>query len=75
LQFAYAIGHPEPLSVHIDTRTHAVDEKQSNGPLLATFKAIKPATSSTLNLSIARFIHDHVYGHFGKSMFPIITWE
>src|SRR5437667_2292715 len=32
VQFAYAIGHPEPLSVHIDTfGTHTVDEEAIEG--------------------------------------------
>src|SRR5207244_8566418 len=37
IQFAYAIGHPEPLSVHIDTFSkHAVNEEAIERALLAT---------------------------------------
>ena len=43
VQFAYAIGHPKPLSVHIDTfGTHAVDEESIEHAVLKTF-SFKPA--------------------------------
>ena len=43
VQFAYAIGHPKPLSVHIDTfGTHTVDEESIERAVLATF-SFKPA--------------------------------
>ena len=43
VQFAYAIGHPEPLSVHIDTfGTQTVDEESIERAVLKTF-SFKPA--------------------------------
>src|SRR5439155_12673983 len=43
VQFAYAIGHPKPLSVHIDTfGTHTIDEETIERAVLATF-SFKPA--------------------------------
>ena len=43
VQFAYAIGHPKPLSVHVDTfDTSTVDEGAIERAVLATF-SFKPA--------------------------------
>src|SRR5438045_4741215 len=43
VQFAYAIGHPKPLSVHVDTfATSTVDEEAIERAVLQTF-SFKPA--------------------------------
>src|SRR5207249_2826488 len=43
VQFAYAIGHPQPVSVHIDTfGTHTVSEENIERAVLKTF-SFKPA--------------------------------
>src|SRR5579864_3028148 len=76
VQFAYAIGHPEPLSVHIDTfGTHAVDEAKIIKAVLATF-SFKPA-DIIKQLDLLRPIYSKTtnYGHFGKVDDPDITWE
>src|SRR5437667_4152319 len=76
VQFAYAIGHPEPLSVHIDTfGTHAVNEEAIERAVLATF-SFKPA-DIVKQLNLLRPIYSKTtnYGHFGKIDDPDITWE
>ena len=76
LQFAYAIGHPNPLSVHIDTfGTHTVDEEAIERAVLATF-SFKPADIiKQLNLLRPIYSKTTNYGHFGKIDDPDITWE
>src|SRR5437763_2944297 len=76
LQFAYAIGHPSPLSVHIDTfGTHAVSEEAIERAVLAIF-SFKPA-DIVKQLNLLRPIYSKTtnYGHFGKIDDPDITWE
>jgi S-adenosylmethionine synthetase len=76
LQFAYAIGHPNPLSVHINTfDTHTVDEEAIERAVLATF-SFKPA-DIIKQLDLLRPIYSKTtnYGHFGKVDDPDITWE
>jgi S-adenosylmethionine synthetase len=76
VQFAYAIGHPKPLSVHIDTfGTHTVDEEAIERAMLATF-SFKPADIIE-QLDLLRPIYSKTtnYGHFGKIDDPDITWE
>lgn len=75
VQFAYAIGHPQPVSVHIDTfGTHTVSEDKIEKAVLKTF-SFKPADIiSQLNLLRPIFSKTTNYGHFGKDD-PDITWE
>src|SRR5436305_6915610 len=76
VQFAYAIGHPEPLSVHIDTfGTHAVSEEAIERAVLATF-SFKPA-ETIQQLDLLRLIYRKTtnYAHFGRVDDPDITWE
>ncbi len=76
VQFAYAIGHPKPLSVHIDTfGTHGVDEEAIERAVLGTF-SFKPA-DIVQQLDLLRPIYSKTtnYGHFGKIDDPAITWE
>jgi S-adenosylmethionine synthetase len=76
IQFAYAIGHPKPLSVHIDTfGTHTVDEEAIERAVLAAF-SFKPA-DIIKQLDLLRPIYSKTtnYGHFGKIDDPDITWE
>ena len=75
VQFAYAIGHPEPVSIHINTFgtnhvaeeriEHAVSEVFSFRPaeIVRQLNLLRPIYSKTTN-----------YGHFGKQD-PDITWE
>jgi S-adenosylmethionine synthetase len=76
IQFAYAIGHPEPLSVHIDTfGTNTVDEGAIERAVRSTF-SFKPA-AIVEQLDLLRPIYSKTtnYGHFGKVDDPDITWE
>jgi S-adenosylmethionine synthetase len=76
IQFAYAIGHPEPLSVHIDTfGTNTVDEGAIERAVRSTF-SFKPA-AIIKQLDLLRPIYSKTtnYGHFGKIDDPDITWE
>ncbi len=75
VQFAYAIGHPEPVSVHIDTfGTHTVSEEKIEKAVLKTF-SFKPA-EIVKQLQLLRPIYSKStnYGHFGKDD-PDLTWE
>jgi S-adenosylmethionine synthetase len=76
VQFAYAIGHPKPLSVHVDTfGTNTVDEAAIERAVLATFN-FKPA-EIIQQLDLLRPIYSKTtnYGHFGKIDDQDITWE
>jgi S-adenosylmethionine synthetase len=73
VQFAYAIGHPQPLSVHIDTFGTGDDAKV----LAAVLKvfSFKPADIiSQLNLLRPFYSKTTNYGHFGKDDADL-TWE
>ena len=73
LQVAYAIGHPEPVSVYVDTMgtgkvadekiSRAVEKVFSFKPadIISQLKLLRPIYRETTN-----------YGHFGKTGLP---WE
>ena len=76
IQFAYAIGHPEPLSVHIDTfGTNAVDEEKIERAVRSTFNFKPAAIIQQLDLLRPIYSKTTNYGHFGKVDDPAITWE
>jgi len=75
VQFAYAIGHPNPVSIHIDTfGTNKVGEENIERAVTSTF-SFKPA-DIVRQLNLLRPIYSRTtnYGHFGKDD-PYITWE
>ena len=73
IQFAYAIGHPQPLSVHIDTFGTGDDEKIL-AAVLEVF-SFKPADIvSQLNLLKPIYSASTNYGHFGKED-ANLPWE
>jgi S-adenosylmethionine synthetase len=75
IQFAYAIGHPEPLSVHIDTfGTGTVGDGKILAAILKVF-SFKPA-DIVKQLKLLRPIYSKTtnYGHFGKDD-KELTWE
>ena len=75
VQFAYAIGHPQPVSIHIDTfGTHKVNEENIEKAVKTVF-SFKPADIVT-QLNLLRPIYSKTtnYGHFGKED-KEITWE
>jgi len=75
VQFAYAIGHPQPVSVHIDTfGTGSVADSSILAAVLKTF-SFKPA-DIVAQLNLLRPIYSKTtnYGHFGKDD-KDLTWE
>jgi S-adenosylmethionine synthetase len=76
VQFAYAIGHPQPVSVHINTfMTATVDEEAIERAVKSVF-SFKPADIvNQLNLLRPIYSKTTNYGHFGKIDDPDITWE
>jgi len=75
VQFAYAIGHPKPVSVHIDTfGTGTVSDARILKAVLKVF-SFKPADIvAQLNLLRPIYFKTTNYGHFGKSD-QDLTWE
>ncbi|MEX1114120.1 MAG: methionine adenosyltransferase [Akkermansiaceae bacterium] len=75
VQFAYAIGHPLPVSVHVDT--FGTGTKPDAAILAAILKvfSFKPA-DIVKQLKLLRPIYSKStnYGHFGKTD-PDLTWE
>jgi len=77
LQVAYAIGHPHPVSVNVDTfGTNTVDEAAIEKAVKEVF-SFKPADIIT-QLDLLRPIYSHTtnYGHFGREdNLSALTWE
>ena len=75
VQFAYAIGHPLPVSVHVDT--FGTGTKSDDAILAGILKvfSFKPA-DIVKQLKLLRPIYGKStnYGHFGKDD-PDLTWE
>jgi S-adenosylmethionine synthetase len=75
VQFAYAIGYPDPVSVHIDTfGTNKVDEEKIEKAVTEVFSFKPRKIVEQLNLLRPIYSKTTNYGHFGKSD-PDITWE
>ena len=75
IQFAYAIGHPRPVSVCVDTfGTGTVSDEEITRAVREVF-SFKPADIiRQLNLLRPIYAKTTNYGHFGKDD-PDITWE
>ena len=73
IQFAYAIGHPDPVSVLVDTKgTGTVADAKITRAVTRVF-GFKPAEIvAQLNLLRPIFRSTTNYGHFGKAGLP---WE
>jgi S-adenosylmethionine synthetase len=77
LQTAYAIGHPDPVSITVDTfGTHTVDEAKIEKAVREVF-SFKPADIITqLNLRRPIYRQTTNYGHFGRQAdSDALTWE
>src|SRR3974377_513279 len=75
IQFAYAIGHPDPVSVCVNTfGTGVVSDEDIERAVCEVF-SFKPA-AIIRQLDLLRPIYPKTtnYGHFGKND-PAITWE
>ena len=75
VQFAHAIGHPDPVSVHVDT--FGTNTKSEDSIIAAVNKvfSFKPA-NIVKQLDLLRPIYSKTtnYGHFGKDD-KDLTWE
>jgi S-adenosylmethionine synthetase len=77
VQFAYAIGHPEPVSISIDTfGTGKVSDDKLERAVCEVF-SFKPANIiKQLNLLRPIYRKTTNYGHFGRvDDLDVITWE
>ncbi len=75
IQFAYAIGHPEPVSVCVNTfGTGVVSDEVIERAVCEVF-SFKPAQIiKQLHLLRPIYLKTTNYGHFGKDD-PELTWE
>src|SRR5437879_5268770 len=75
IQFAYAIGHPNPVSVCVNTfGTGAVSDEEIERAVCEVFSFKPAAIIKQLNLLRPIYLKTTNYGHFGKND-PDITWE
>ena len=75
VQFAYAIGWPDPVSVHVDTfETNTVDEEKIQDAIQQVFSFKPRRIIEQLDLLRPIYSKTTNYGHFGKDD-PDITWE
>jgi len=73
LQLAYAIGHPEPVSVFVDTfDTGTVPDSVISAAVMEVFNFKPAAIVKQLRLLRPIYRTTTNYGHFGKSELP---WE
>jgi len=73
LQLAYAIGYPEPISVHVTTfGTGRIDDSRIEEAIRATFDMTPAGIIKTLDLKRPIYKATASYGHFGRNEFP---WE
>jgi S-adenosylmethionine synthetase len=75
VQFAYAIGYPDPVSVDVDTfDTATVDERRIVKAVNKVFSFHPADIIDQLNLRRPIYSKTTNYGHFGKND-PDLTWE
>jgi S-adenosylmethionine synthetase len=75
IQFAYAIGFPDPVSVCVNTfGTGVVSDDQIERAVCEVFSFKPAAIIKQLNLLRPIYAKTTNYGHFGKND-PDITWE
>ena len=73
VQLAYAIGYPEPVSVHVTTfGTGKQDDEKIEAAIRATFDMTPAGIIKTFDLKRPIYKQTATYGHFGRSEFP---WE
>jgi S-adenosylmethionine synthetase len=75
VQFAYAIGHPDPVSVHVETfGTATVSDAKIIRAINRVFDFQPAAIIEQLNLRRPIYSKTTNYGHFGKND-KDLTWE
>ena len=73
VQLSYAIGYPEPVSVHVDTfGTGTVPHEKLERAIRTIFDLTPAGIIKQLDLLRPIYLPAAVYGHFGRSEFP---WE
>jgi len=77
IQFAYAIGYPDPVSVCVDTfGTGTVSDEKIEAAVKTVFNFKPAAIIKQLNLLRPIYSKTTNYGHFGKiDDLESITWE
>jgi S-adenosylmethionine synthetase len=77
VQFAYAIGYPDPVSISIDTfGTSTVDEQKIESAIKEIFNFKPAAIIQHLNLLRPIYSKTTNYGHFGREDdVSALTWE
>lgn len=77
IQFAYAIGHPDPVSISVDTfGTGQLSDEEIADAVQAVFSFKPAAIIKQLNLLRPIYSKTTNYGHFGKiDDLSAITWE
>jgi S-adenosylmethionine synthetase len=75
IQFAYAIGYPDPVSVSVDTfGTGTVSDEKIIAAINKVFSFQPADIIEQLNLRRPIYSKTTNYGHFGKND-PDLTWE
>lgn len=75
IQFAYAIGYPDPVSICVNTFGTGVVSDEDIERAVSDVFSFKPADIiKQLNLLRPIYLKTTNYGHFGKTD-PDITWE
>ncbi|HSM44077.1 MAG TPA: methionine adenosyltransferase [Acidimicrobiia bacterium] len=73
IQLAYAIGQPEPFSIHVETfGTEKVDPSRIEDIVAEVFDFRPAAIIEQLGLTQPIFSSTAAYGHFGR---PEFSWE
>ena len=73
IQLAYAIGKPEPFSIHVETfGTERVAPEAIDSVVREVFDFRPAAIIERLDLTRPSFAETAAYGHFGR---PGFTWE
>ena len=73
LQLAYAIGRPEPFSIHVDTFGSSTVDPDALTTLVGEYFDFRPgAIIKRLDLRRPIYRQTTAYGHFGKAHLP---WE
>jgi S-adenosylmethionine synthetase len=73
IQLAYAIGKPEPFSIHVETfGSEKIDPEKIEDVVLEVFDFRPAAIIEHLGLTQPVFATTAAYGHFGR---PEFSWE
>lgn len=73
VQLAYAIGYPEPVSVHVTTfGTGKVEDEKIEAAIRKVFDMTPAGIIKTFDLKRPIYKQTACYGHFGREEFP---WE